>query len=121
MPRRYALTRVAFLILAFLAGAGMTSADTLPRLPDPERRAALTDLLRHDCGACHGLHLTGGLGPPLLPESLLGKPHDSLRQVILKGRPGTPMPGWQPFLSETDADWLIEYLLKEFPHASNDR
>ncbi len=28
----------------------------------------LEHLLTQDCGACHGLHLTGGLGPPLTPR-----------------------------------------------------
>lgn len=31
--------------------------------PDAQRQAQLQHLLEQDCGACHGLHLTGGLGP----------------------------------------------------------
>jgi cytochrome c55X len=121
MPRQHTLLRVACFSLAVLACAGLTSAGTLQQVPDAPRRAALIDLLRQDCGACHGLHLTGGLGPPLLPESLHGKPHDSLRQVILEGRPGTPMPGWRPFLTEEEAEWLVEFLLKGFVHGTDDR
>jgi len=77
----------------------------------PERQQALRHLLAQDCGSCHGLTLKGGLGPPLTRDALAGKPAIMLREVILHGRPGTPMPPWKPFLSETEADWLVEQLL----------
>jgi cytochrome c55X len=32
--------------------------------------------------------------------------------VILHGRPGTPMAPWQPFMSETEATWLVQQLLE---------
>jgi len=70
------------------------------------------NLLKQDCGSCHGLTMKGGLGPALTPEALHGKPAKLLREVVLRGRPGTPMPPWAPFLSETEAEWLIEVLLK---------
>jgi len=76
------------------------------------RQAELMNLLKQDCGSCHGLTMKGGLGPALTPEALHGKPASMLREVVLRGRPGTPMPPWAPFLSETEADWLIEVLLK---------
>jgi len=86
---------------------GVAQAET----PAPQRQEELIHLLRNDCGACHGLRLTGGLGPALLPETLHDKTADSLRQVILQGRPGTPMPGWAPFMSEREAQWLVELLV----------
>jgi cytochrome c55X len=79
--------------------------------PAPQRQEELIHLLRNDCGACHGLRLTGGLGPALRPEALHDKTMDSLKQVILQGRPGTPMPGWAPFISESEAHWLVESLV----------
>jgi len=78
----------------------------------PERQSDLLHLLRHDCGACHGMTLKGGLGPPLLPESLAKYPKAFLRQTILLGRPGTAMPPWQAFLTQAEAEWLLEQLLK---------
>jgi cytochrome c55X len=83
--------------------------------PEPQRQKELIRLLHNDCGACHGLRLTGGLGPALHPEALQDKTADSLTQVILQGRPGTPMPGWAPFMSESEAKWLSESLVNGVP------
>ncbi|RQO73217.1 cytochrome C55X precursor NirC [Aquitalea sp. FJL05] len=78
--------------------------------PAEPRASALLQLLHNDCGACHGLSLKGGLGSPLTPQALAGKPADSLVATILNGRPGTPMPPWRPFLSEEEAQWLVQLL-----------
>ena len=80
--------------------------------PSPERQSTLRNMLKHDCGACHGLTLKGGLGPALLPEALAGKPDDFLVSTILNGRKGTAMPPWQQFISHDEAIWLIEILRK---------
>lgn len=74
------------------------------------RQAALVHLVRNDCGACHGLRLTGGLGPALTREALAGKPPAALATTILHGRPGTPMPGWRSMLTEAEAHWIAERL-----------
>ncbi len=87
--------------------------------PSAARRARLTELVREDCGSCHGSELRGGLGPPLLPGSLRGKDPRMLEQVILDGRPGTPMPPWRRFLSPADARWIVEKLQEGFPNAAN--
>jgi cytochrome c55X len=79
--------------------------------PTPARQAELQHLLVQDCGSCHGLTLKGGLGPALTPAGLTGKSPVMLRTVILHGRPGTPMPAWQPFLTAAEADWLVARLL----------
>lgn len=81
--------------------------------PTPERQQALRNLLKHDCGACHGLTLNGGLGPALLPENLNGKSDEYLVQTILEGRKGTAMPPWKPFLGKDEAQWLIKVLRNE--------
>ncbi len=54
----------------------------------------------------------GGLGPDIRAGALRGTPPDVLAQVILDGRPGTPMPPWRPLISEADAAWIAEYLLE---------
>ena len=74
------------------------------------RRQELVSLLRQDCGACHGMTLKGGLGPPLTSAALSSKSSEYLRAVILDGRAGTPMPPWRPFLSEAEATWLVDAL-----------
>ena len=93
----------------------LTVAADSATVPSPQRQNELIFLLRNDCGACHGLHLTGGLGPSLRPETLQDKPAQALAQVILKGRPGTPMPGWERFMSENEARWLARTLLEGLP------
>lgn len=80
--------------------------------PSSERAAALRNLLVQDCGSCHGLTLRGGLGPALLPADLVGKPSAYLQATILYGRPGTAMPPWRPFLSDGEAAWLADTLLR---------
>jgi len=70
----------------------------------------LMRLLRHDCGACHGMWLTGGLGPPLTERALARKPPDALRAVIWDGRPAAGMPPWQGILSQQQVHWLVDRL-----------
>ncbi|WP_083463711.1 c-type cytochrome [Prosthecomicrobium hirschii] len=89
----------------------------LPRAA--EQRAAavgmarpLEDLVRQDCGSCHGLTLKGGLGPPLLPAALDGKPAEALAEVILDGIPGTPMPPWRGLLDDGEARRIAAMLKK---------
>ncbi len=80
--------------------------------PSADRQNTLRNMLNHDCGACHGLTLKGGLGPALLPEALAGKPDDFLISTILNGREGTAMPPWQPFMNRDEAAWLVGILRK---------
>ena len=79
--------------------------------PDAARARELLRLLKQDCGSCHGMRLTGGLGPPLTPEALRTKPAASLVATIVSGRPGTAMPPWRRFVSEAEAEWLVARLL----------
>jgi cytochrome c55X len=85
--------------------------------PDASRQREIVRLLRQDCGSCHGMRLTGGLGPPLTPQALRDKPSDSLVATIVSGRAGTAMPPWRPFLSEAEAAWLVARLREGDPHA----
>lgn len=100
----------AVVATAMLAFAGAVAGEA--SVPDAVRSAELLHLLRHDCGSCHGLTLAGGLGPPLRAADLRDKPAQNIQQVILYGRPGSAMPGWQAFLSESEAAWLAEVLMK---------
>lgn len=83
--------------------------------PDAKRQAKLEHLLAQDCGACHGLRMTGGLGPELTRAALAGKSRDSLIATVTLGRPGTAMPGWGPLLSPDDIRWLVDLLLQGYP------
>jgi cytochrome c55X len=105
---------VPFWLLTLVLATAAAAADGVA-IPGADRQRELIHLLRQDCGACHGLLLTGGLGPGLRPQDLRGKSVESLGTVILKGRPGTPMPEWQAFITESEAAWLAETLLKGLP------
>ncbi|MGP1628506.1 MAG: c-type cytochrome [Giesbergeria sp.] len=83
--------------------------------PDTERQQVLVQMVRQDCGSCHGLRLTGGLGPALTAAALTGKPVESLAATIYGGRPGTPMAPWNAMLSESEARWIAEQLQSGFP------
>jgi cytochrome c55X len=102
MPKLVALSLLAT-SLAMAAPAAM--ADSL----DPD---ALKRLVHQDCGSCHGLTLKGGLGPDIRPETLEGYDPEILQFIILEGMPGTAMPPWNPLISEAEAAWIADYLLK---------
>ena len=66
----------------------------------------LTNLVKHDCGSCHGIDMKGGLGRPLTVKALEGVDTETLKEIILHGIPDTAMPGWHGLLSESDAAWI---------------
>ncbi len=84
--------------------------------PDSQRQAELENLLRQDCGSCHGLTLRGGLGPALTADALSGRTREGLAAAIRYGRPGTPMPPWDGLLSDADVDWLVDAMLEGVRH-----
>jgi cytochrome c55X len=77
---------------------------------EPVDAARLANLVRQDCGSCHGLTLQGGLGKPLTVDRLAQWDRDQLIRIILDGVPGTPMPGWRPLLTEAEAGWIAKVL-----------
>ncbi len=98
--------RILLMVLATLLAAPLAAAEI-----SNTRQKELRYLLTQDCGSCHGLTLKGGLGPPLLPQALTGKSREFMMITILKGRPGTAMPPWEPLLSKDEAAWLADQLL----------
>ena len=107
--------------LAGLAAALQASAAAGTQVeapPGAERQRELAHVVRQDCGSCHGMKLTGGLGPALTPEALAERPLASIVATIMHGRPGTPMPGWRTMLSEADAHWIARRLVQGFPQES---
>ena len=102
------MKRCIWLIFGLLLASTRIWASDIPDL----RQAELLNMLKHDCGSCHGLTMRGGLGPSLLPTAMHGKSADFLAATILYGRPGTPMPPWRPFLSQREALWMAERIRK---------
>ena len=105
------------LVFALFLGSTATIASAQAvASPDAARHRELVHLVRQDCGSCHGMTLQGGLGPALLPANLKDKPMEGLVATIYYGRPGTPMPPWRQFMSEAEAEWVVQQLLNGFPH-----
>jgi cytochrome c55X len=106
------MRRVAlWLLLPCIAAPAAMAQDS----PDPERQAQLVRMVRQDCGACHGLRLTGGLGPALTAEALAGRTDEDIVSAILDGRPGAAMPGWRAMLNEAESGWIARRLKQGFP------
>ena len=98
------MKRTALIVLSLLLSSQAAQASDI----SSARESELLNLLKHDCGSCHGLSLKGGLGPALTPEVLRQKPIEYISATILYGRSGTPMPPWRPFMSEREANWLAQ-------------
>ncbi|TYC53591.1 cytochrome c [Zoogloea oleivorans] len=110
------MDRSLILHVAVLLGLTALAVGAAPAAePQPERQQALVHMVRQDCGSCHGMRLAGGLGPALLPAGLAALPDESLIATILYGRPGTAMPGWQRFMNEAEAGWIVTRLKEGFP------
>lgn len=107
MPRNAALSALAF-AAGLLAWPALAAGEVTA-----EQAARLEHLVVQDCGSCHGLTRKGGLGSPLTPQALEGAEPESLASIILDGVPGTAMPPWRPLLSEEEALWIANYLLKD--------
>lgn len=76
-------------------------------------------LYRQSCGHCHGLdgkgdgELGGYLNPPpanLASEKTQSKPDAELKEVIMKGRSGTAMVGFEGAMKEDQLNDLFAYL-----------
>lgn len=96
-------------------GLGLLLLPDTARAADAPDPAPLKRLVHQDCGSCHGLTLKGGLGPDLRAPALAHYDPETLRTVILDGIPETAMPPWRPLLTEQEAAWIADYLLKEAP------
>ncbi len=106
LPTAFRMRR--FLLLLFLFSPCLLASE-----PEAERQKELKQLLKNDCGACHGMTLKGGLGPSLLAKDLKDKPEDFLVTTILEGRNGTAMPPWKRFLDEDEVEWIVKWLLED--------
>jgi cytochrome c55X len=80
-----------------------------------DREVDLMNLIKQDCGSCHGMTMKGGLGPSLLPEQLIGRDDAELADIISNGVPGQPMPPWGVELSNEEILWIIQRLKEGLP------
>lgn len=99
-------TKLLVAIITLGLGAGCAQADELSE----KRKQQLDHLLIQDCGSCHGLKLTGGLGPAITPTQLESRSVEVLTDIILLGVPDTAMPPWNELISREDAIYLAKRL-----------
>jgi len=111
--RRHNLTAVLLLASGLHAGGVMAMEE--------ERAQELVHMLRHDCGSCHGMNLTGGLGPDLTRLAEVGQSVASVFATIREGRAGTAMPPFRGVLNDEEIQWLSRYLLTRNRADNNDR
>jgi len=100
------LLLITVMSMCYLTGYAADSKQNISE----QRRTELHDLLLQDCGSCHGMTMKGGIGPALTPDVLQNKSRQLMESTILLGRPGTPMPPWQSFLSKEEVRWLVDIL-----------
>ncbi len=101
-------------LLALLASMP-SSANDITAAPNAQRQQELIRFVRQECGFCHGLRLTGGLGSPLTASAMRDESSEALAAIIRHGLPGTAMPGWAPFLNEAETHWIVKQLQQGFP------
>lgn len=106
--------RHATLLLGLLMAWSVVAATE----PTQDRQRELVHMVRQDCGSCHGMQLTGGLGLPLTPQALKDRPFDGLVATVYYGRPGTAMPPWRTILNEKEVEWIVRQLMAGFPEDS---
>lgn len=81
------------------------AADT----PNAER------LYEYYCQGCHGAGRLGGMGPVLLPESLVRLKKSDAIKAIAEGLPATQMPGFKDALTAAEIQALADWLYTEPP------
>ena len=107
--KRY--SRLAALLWAWAGSlAAQTPTPSPSSSPSPQDLAAWKRLFEAQCGRCHGLDGSGGLGPSLKRPRLRRAPDDkTLVTLILDGIPGTAM-GGAGALVEPEAIKLAAYV-----------
>jgi len=75
-----------------------------------ERQSELRDFVEQNCPACHGIRMTGSIGPALSKAHLQHLSVNAVTLTILHGLPAKGMPPWEAQLSEKDAYWIAELL-----------
>lgn len=111
------MSQIHDLVLWLAAEAGQeTSRPSVEMLkPIPGDTAAGMDVYEQNCAMCHGTsgegHGSEGPGTALGNATMLAtQPDLFLKNAIVDGREGTPMPSFASMLSETEIDDVVAFL-----------
>jgi mono/diheme cytochrome c family protein len=101
------------------AGIVLPTVEAAPIEMTPEMIAQGQKLFSITCSQCHGADGYGtAIAPALNNQVFLGEtPDAAIQQIISLGVPGTVMPAWGGWLSETDIAALTAYLRSLEPTA----
>jgi cytochrome c55X len=113
------VTRMRCPTLGLAAAALLLGAATVPAIAqeiDAARAAELVRMVRQDCGSCHGMRLTGGLGPALTRDTH-GRPapRQASPPPSTTAAPARPCRAGKACSSEADARWIAGRLQAGFP------
>lgn len=97
------MLRFLIVSIIFLSSSLAFPSDEIPEFK-------LTSIVKNDCGSCHGMQLRGGLGPSLVTVDFKKKDSLTMFNIIKYGKPGTPMPPWKNHLSDTEIEWIVNFL-----------
>lgn len=102
------------LIVAALAGLASIAA-TVRAAPSAAEIEAGTNLFTITCSSsfCHGEGGIGARGPSLRNRNF---PPDFVRNTILNGRSGTPMPSFRDSLSAAEVEVIVKYVMSLSPN-----
>jgi aldose sugar dehydrogenase len=98
------------IVFILLVGLALTSAGA-ERLSTPIQEADA--LYSQYCSGCHGAHLRGGLGPPLLGNLVRGDTVAQLADSIRTGNPSKGMPAWKYVLTEGSIQVLVDLVQRK--------
>ena len=127
-----AIASLSLAALLFLLGACDPPGKPKAEEPQNEDREAITDfkvLYESNCAGCHGSDGKNGAARTLnQPLYLAILPRDTLRNILVYGRPGTAMPAWSKAqggpLTDAQIDALVNGIYAnwakpaQFGHAS---
>lgn len=111
MMRAIALLLVSVGLITHQTAIADDITDSINNNITDQRITELTHMVLQDCGSCHGMRLTGGLGPSLIPNDLKNNHPKALASIISHGIPGTAMPPWNLILPDHEIQWIANQLV----------
>jgi mono/diheme cytochrome c family protein len=115
MPVNQPLRAIGVALLVLLALVASAQFAAHAQEPDPEQLALGARLYAENCAVCHGPNGEGRVGANLSKDWPSIRPDLTVRNIIVNGVPGSPMPAWSQAkggpLSDDQIDALVAHIL----------